>query len=252
MSIFETLKKEQGKTNFLSSEEWRYYTANSASLASLPPFEYLIRAATTFDIVRANIVIRSLFGKRKIEKAYEEGLALRKKTPKFDLNGFVEASKAGLPYLEVGTTKVYVAFFPLSVNHIYDRDLGKLGEPPFDALLAHYDALLGDPFDTYGPALFGSLFTRLAPVLETEEGTAFYDYDAERLYFVNLQGRLDAMVCYFDKSIVNPQRTRILERSIPVAEAYYAHDRNAFIRALSEGRLVSSSLLHKIERERLR
>jgi hypothetical protein len=70
-----------------------------------------------------------------------------------------------------------------------------------------------DPFDYYGPALYNSYFTRLGrSPQEPEHGAAFYDFDAEAVYFVNLQGRLDAKLCLFDRSLASSQVTIICSK----------------------------------------
>ncbi len=252
MSLYSILKAHQGKTHYLDCEEFRYFSSNSQALVSIPSFEHFLKPEDTFDIVRANILIRGLFAKKKMDEALKEAASFIKKNPGFDLSKHLDEAKKGLPYLLVSGVKIYVPFLPKSANRLYDQSPEKLLQRPYDTLIGSAEGLLSDAFETYSTPLFESLFTRLCPVYHGSGGQAFYDVDAERLYFVNSQGRLDAMVCYFDKYLIRPSRTRIIERSIPVARAYYDFDRGALIRALSENRLVSGKILHKVQKERLK
>ncbi len=254
MSIYEVLWKNQRKTRYLDSEEFDYYRSNSPVLSSLSSFEFLLKPENTFDVVRANIVIRGLFAKRQIEAAYKQVQSLKKKDPGFDIGAYMDGARKNLPYHEVGDVKIYIPIFAVSVNRLYGGDMAALSKEPYDSLLKDYGGLLVDPFETYGPPLFSSLFTRLVPVYEDKKSgsAALYDFDAERLYFVDSQGRMDAMLCYFDRYLNSVSVSGILDRSLPVAKAYFAGDRGAMMRALSDGRLVSSRLLHEIEEKRLR
>ncbi len=251
MGLYETLRKCQAKTRYYDSEEWAYYAANSPVLSSLPGFEFLLKPEDTFDVVRANVVIRGYFAKRKLESAYKTALSAKKKDPSFDVKAALDKVRSGLPYFERGSEVIYIPFFAGSVNRLYGGDMSLLEKAPYDSLLRKFEGLLIDPFESYGPRLYASLFTRLTPVYEDARsgGMAFYDFDAERLYFVNSQGRLDAMLCYFDKYMRSVSKTGVLVRSLPVAEGYYAGDKRALLRALSGGKLVSAYLLSRLEKE---
>jgi len=74
---------------------------------------------------------------------------------------------------------------------------------------------------------------------------AFYDYDAERLYFVNGQGRLEASLALFDEYLDFPQKTHMIQRLRPVAEAFFAFDEEKTLSALLDNRLISGRLIHK-------
>ncbi len=250
MNIYEYSRRYQLPTNYYDSEEWSYYRSNSAVLASLPPFEALLSPENTFEVVRANLVIRSYFSKRRLEASYREGLSELKKDPSFDLYAHLEKTKKTLPYFQKGEEKIFIPFFSRSVNRLYREEMGRLDEPPYDGLLKNYEGLLLDPFESYGPELYASLFTRLVPVYRGKKGMSFYDFDAEALYLLNDQGRLDAGLYYYDRFLPSVSKVKVIARSIPVSAAFYEGDRQRFLSALLEGRLLSARLLHMAEEDR--
>jgi hypothetical protein len=87
----------------------------------------------------------------------------------------------------------------------------------------------------------------LVEVRKNPSGSAFYDFDAEAVYFVNLQGRLDAKLCLFDRSLHHPSHNHMLKRLFPVVDAYYANDRETMIKALVDNKLISSKEIYKIK-----
>ena len=79
-----------------------------------------------------------------------------------------------------------------------------------------------------------------------DKETAYFHYDTNTIYFVNEEGRLDASVVLFDRYIRHPNYAHMLERIKPVVDAYFAFDREAFIKALHDHGFLSSQLMHII------
>ena len=250
MDLFSTLQRKQGKTPFQKSEEMAFFLANSGVLSDLAPFQRLMKADSPFLIERANIVLRSLRSKEILEKGFKEawakGEGLGQREKNMLLQETLEPLLQTLPYHVCEGEKIYLPIFSKSLNRIYTSEWDKLSLSPYKRIFSNFEAVLIDPFDYYGDDLFESLFTRLVRVRKDRTGSAFYDYDSCRIYFVNPQGRLDAECCLFDRYLKEQSRSHMMERILPAVEAYYRDDCEAMKKALVENKLVSSRLMDKI------
>lgn len=251
MSIFDELAKKQQRTPFPSSNEENFFLENTFRLNSSDLWRPFQKPADSFQTVRANIIIRALINKESIEREYLAKTKADKENEGKDIDSlsladYMSGILSGLPYLSNEQTKIYVPIFPESVNILYSKSWSKLLIPPYKNIIRDYQAITVDPFDYYGYRIYDSYFTRLVPIRKTAKILACYDYDAEAIYFINDQGRLDAKVCLFDQGIKNPVKSHMVKRIEAVADAYLSNDRTAFVKSLVEQNLVSSSLMHKI------
>lgn len=252
--LFETLEKKQKRTNFFDSDEVSFYNENRVLLASISLYQRYLKAEEPFDIVRANIVIRAIINKRRIEAAFAN------KTKSFSgseenstsLSEYMANVMSELPFArsDRGEKKIYVPIFSYNLNSIYDGEFEKFLIPPYLSLLQNFEAVCIDPFDYYGPAIYDSHFTKFILVSSRNGVYAFYDFDSEAVYFVNKQGRLDSRICLFDRYIEHPDHNHMLNRIAPVIEAYFSMDLKGLEDALVENRLVSSRLIENIRNKR--
>jgi len=248
MDLFFDLSKKQRTSPFGKSNEMAFYLANRILLSDVPAYASFLKAEESFTIIRANILIRALLNKDIIERAYTKALREEKKQgDSFDLTAFMNEAMAELPFFKYGPEekRIYVPIFPYNLNALYAGQFQKLMVPPYLSLVKNFQGSSIDPFDYYGPDIYNSYFTRLVEVRKTEHGSAFYDFDAEALYFVNLQGRLDDKLCLFDRSLHHPNHNHMLKRLFPVVDAYYANDKESFLKALVDNKLISSKEIYK-------
>ncbi|MCR5079662.1 MAG: hypothetical protein K6B65_07090 [Bacilli bacterium] len=253
MDFFSLCKAKQRRTPFDLSSEMRFFLDNNIILRNSPNYSYLAKTGShsTFDVVRANIVLRGLINKTFIERAYfkiTQGGILKKDLSLEDREKFLQQIQkeiAELPYYEEDGQRIYVPIFVHSINSIYASDFFKFEEKPYKDLINEFEAISIDPFDTYGDELYNSLFTKLVQLKKTEEGSAYYDYDAWSIYFVNKGGRLEACLPLFDKYLRNPAPNHMIEKLIPVVNCYYENKRDLFFKTLVDNRLISSTLLVK-------
>lgn len=257
MDFFQILAKKQETTSFQSSSEMRFFLDHCGILANYPLYGYLSKAEKSFDVVRANIVIRSIINKIMLDDAYEKAIRLLKnsnpsfneKEETFSFKGealeLINHVRDKLPYFEEGGHKIYVPILPRIANKIYESDLAMLSKPPYRALLNKADAMFIDPFDMYGDALYDSYFTKLIFLKKTEESSAFYDIDACYIYIVTKHGRLENGIALFDKWLRHPNHNHMMGRLAPVIDAYYQKDKNLFQKQLVDNQLISSSILYR-------
>ncbi len=247
MNLYEALASHQRPTSFPKSSEALFFNHYSYMLSTDELWARFLKPADSFDTVRANIILRALLNKQETEKLYlSKSREEKNGEDALSLKEFMENGMSDFPYLLWEGKKIYVPIFPQSLNLIYGSDYEKLGQAPYKRLVSDYEAATIDPFDYYGFHLFDSYFTRLVAVRKTPKIMAAYDYDAECLYFINDEGRLDAKIALFDRGIAMPVKTHMIKRIERVADAYLASDREEMIKALVEENLISCALIHEI------
>ncbi len=250
MNLYERLRKEQRPTDYQKSTEALYFAKHSLLLSSIDIFKPLAKAAGPFDVIRANIVLRSLANKEKIEREARKVTRLEKNEDALSPSEFIEGILNNLPYLKVNGTENYVPILPESLASLYSRDFLKLEKEPYRRLLHNYQAILVDPFDLYGYHLFDSYFTSLVPIAYDKKAMAAFDFDANRLYFINDEGRLDDEIALFDRRLEKVSKTHLAVRLKRVASAYFYFDRDALLKALVEENLVSNFLIQDIAKDK--
>jgi len=249
MKLFETLALAQRQTPFYHSEEYSFFIRNAYRLSDTEMFSFLSSPESAFDVIRANIIIRSIINKERIEKAYRSYLKLQssKIEELTSLEEYMANAMSDLPYLKWNDKKIYVPIFPISLTKIYSKSFEKLALKPYKHLLKEYQSVLIDTFDYYSYAAFSSYFTRLITVKKTDTILVSYDYDSESIYFINDQGRLEERIALFDKELPSPNKNHMIKRIERVVDAYLNSDRSSLIEALKEEKLISEKLLLSIE-----
>ena len=256
MDLYQTLaKKQQRFTGFNAGEENRFFIDHSSLLSGTPTFKQFARSQRPFDIVRSNIIIRSILNKRQLDEAYATVSRNYRKDGEIRhddeaaIKEVMTEVKKSLPSLTLeGGEKIYVPILPRSLNRVYDLHILRFEEKAYKTLLGNnYDMLVIDPFDTYGYKLFDSYFTNWILVRESDGVGAFFDYDSLSIYFINSQGRLDAQIALFDRGIKKRYTNHMMERIKKVIDAYFRDDREQLYKELVDNKLISSKLISKIK-----
>ena len=241
--------KAKRRKGFEKSEEFRFFLENRHLLMRLPRFVgFYDLDSDPFDIMRANIILQAYLNKAKMEEEVHN-LSNYINANKKNHDHFVKAFHeiiSELPYYQEDKDKIFIPFFTRSLNQIYHDDPEKLLTYPYDGLMDNFKDTVIDPFDTYGSELYNSHFSRLVKIKKDDKETAFFHYDTNTIYLINEQGRLDASIVLFDRYIRHPNYAHMLERIKPVVDAYFAFDRDAFLKALNSNGFISSHLLHLI------
>lgn len=243
VSLYDFLSSKQAQNRFLKSDEMAFFLSNRVVLTSLETMGRFLKASDPFDIVRANIIIRGLLNKKTIEKLYAEKSKKKNVGGSLPLDEFMNMGMSDLPYMTYEGEKIFIPSFPLSINRIYSHDFAKFSKEPYKGLLSTYEPLLIDTFDYYGNKIYDSYFTKLVKVKEEGKVSAFFDYDADTLYFINDQGRLDAKLALFDKYLEKSVKTHMVKRLQSVADSYFYDDKNGLISALFENGFISMQLV---------
>ena len=237
------------RKGFEKSEEFRFFLEYRHLLTRIPRFANFYDAdSDPFDIMRANIILQAFVNKTKMEEEVRNlgtYINVNKKNHDHFVKSFHEIVSE-LPYYQDGKDKIFIPFFTRSLNEIYHDDPEKLLTYPYDCLAENFKDTVIDPFDTYGSELYNSHFSRLVKIRKEDKETAFFHYDTNTIYFVNEQGRLDTSIVLFDRYIRHPNYAHMLERIKPVVDAYFAFDREAFLKALHDNGFISTHLLHLI------
>ncbi len=242
--------KAKRRKGFEKSEEFRFFLENRHLLTKIPRFVHFYDLESEpFEVMRANIILQAYLNKNKMEQEVRNlgnYITANKKNHAHFVKSFHEIISE-LPYYQEGKDKILIPFFTRSLNQIYNDDPEKLLTYPYDGLMENFKDTVIDPFDTYGSELYNSHFSRLVKIRQEGKETAFFHYDTNTIYFVNDEGRLDTSVVLFDRYIRHPNYAHMLERIKPVVDAYFAFDRDAFLKALHDNDFLSSTLLRLIK-----
>lgn len=253
MNIYDLLKKKQKKIRLSSSEEYKFYLKNQKILEDNTYFLKKNNLDNSFQLVVANIYIRSLMNKRAIEdKVYEiiEKKGGIDKVNKGDLVKEVGILLKDMPYLVEEESKIYVPIFSKSLNIIYEKEPYRFLTYPYNNLKNDYIDSIIDPLETYGYSLFDSFFTKLVKIGEGHTCAAFFSIDYLTIYIINNQGRLDVMIPLFDKYLKRIDTSNVLTRAQAVVVHYFNNDRSSFINELYNQKLISSKMYHLIIKSR--
>ena len=241
---------QKKRKQFSKSEDYQFYSKNRSSLAKLPQFSYLSSGKEIdFRIIRANIIIHGLINKAIIEQEVKNLVKYTENHEILTHEDFVDTLKQRIvtrPYLEEKEGRIYIPFFPKSINSLYLNEPEKLNEYPYTDLLKAFAGLVIDPFDTYGAELYNTHYTHLVKIASHKNVIAFFHYDTFTIYIINDQGRLDSKIVLFDRYMKKIITTHMLERIRPVVEAYFENNVEKFIKSLEENGFISSKLLFKI------
>lgn len=248
MNLFLTLANYQKDVNISSIEEYYFYLQNRHLLANMEMYRFLLESSDDFDIIRANIIIKAI----KNKKAIEEAILYAYKESKMNSNGatrYVNDSLEELPYLEEGTNKIYVPIFSRAINSFYSSKYAKLLKEPYAKLINKFKSSCVDLFEVYNIKLYESLFTRLVTIYKQDDVIAMYHFDFKTMYIINSQGRCDAKIPIFDKYLKNPSSDHIVNRLKAVAIKYIEDDKEGFLDALKDNKLISEKLIAKIRHD---
>lgn len=254
MRLLEYLEKYQKKRKqFSKSDECKFFLKNRNLLAKVKnAFPFLIdnkEKGNDFNIMRANIIIHGLINKSIIEQEVKNLVKYTESHEILTHQGFVDTLKERIltrPYLEEKEGRIYIPFFPKSINSLYLNEPEKLNEYPYTDLLKSFSGLIIDPFDTYGSELYNTHFTRLVKIASNNNVVAFFHYDTYTIYMINDQGRLDSKIVLFDKYLKKLVTTHMLERVKPVVDTYFANNLEEFLKTMENNGFLSTKMLFKI------
>lgn len=223
MKIYELLLTNRRPHLVTTSREHFFYQENESLLTYVPELLPFINSKDDFDLICANIMIEGIKNYLAIHDYFDALTSAKLDTlvkPLFTFNG----------------VPIYCPFFSISNNLLLANGLGT-------KLTLANDAI--DMFETYNFALFESNLTSLVHVGGDVHTKAYYHYDFHTIYIINDQGRLDVRISLFDRHLVNPDFRNVLDRIKPVLLAYYAGDKNAFLKALASEKLISPKLYNR-------
>lgn len=253
MNLYQILEQNQRFKGFLDSEENLFFLKNRLLLERFAMYKHLALASTDFEIIRANIIIRSIKNKKAIEDAVRfavnnDDVIKREKDLAF-FRRFIREKIVDLPYATDDKTRLCVPIFNRMINQIYSEEFEKLLISPYDKIVEQFETLVIDPFEIYNFILYDSLFTQFVKVYSDDNIMAVFHYDFQAIYFIDKQGRLDNKIALFDRGIRHPDYHHLLERIRPVIAAYVANDKDTMLKALADKKLISEKLISRIRSE---
>lgn len=244
--IFKILKEERNKSQIKKSEEYVFYNKFKGMLKSNSAFTKYLDVENDFDVIKANIIIRSIINKDELDSIINDEYVSSQNEDVCRIKMRINEKISDLPYISYDELKVYVPFFNKSTNLIYSKENEKIFSYPYVDLARKYDSFIVDPFETYNIDLFQSLFTQLVKIDESFTSVAFYHYDFNAIIIINRQGTLDNIIYLFDKYMTNPHKYNIIQKVKPLVNAYYNNDLSHFIYLLYKNDLISYYVFRKI------
>ena len=251
MHFYETLSHYQKGVNYHKSEDYYFYLNNRHLFSNIEMYHFLVDAKNEFDVIRANILIKAIQNKEKIEKAIIYAFQ-ESKLRTDEVTKYIQKETSDLPYLIDGNNKIYIPVFSRSLNTLYNSQYGKLLQDPYSKLLKNFSTSCIDLFEMYNFSLYDSLFTKLVTIYRDEKVMVVYHFDFKTIYIINNQGRLDARIALFDKYLKNPTDLNIIKRIKPVIERYLDDDREGMYQALISNNLISEKMIYKIKHREYR
>mgnify|MGYP003571367228 CR=1 FL=1 len=245
--VFKYLEKYRNKNFFKNSKENKFFQRYKGLLTMNPNFLTYLEIDNNFDVIKANIIIKSIINKEELDSVFEKTLADFEENQNLEsFSKHYEECIKDLNYIHVEDAKIYIPFFNTQTNLVYYKDFNKMQDYPYLQLRKKFDSFIINPFQTYNISLFDSKFVNLIRVGETESCVAYFHPELYEILIINNQGSIDNIIYLFDKFIKNPNKENILERIKPLVEAYFNNEMNDFIDILYKNNFISKIVFSKI------
>ncbi len=249
MRLFELLKTNQKEKRLSDSEEYQFFIAQRHLLIDYNVFLDLYNLEDSFSLVKANIIIRSILNKKAIEERLDkygrDAIVTHGRIHHHDVRIKMLNEKIDLPSFKENEIDIFVPIFNRAMNYFYAKEPDKLFDYPYDKLIKDFSSSITNPFETYNFSLFDSNFTTLIKLGRDRTSMAFYHLDYRELLFINQQGGLDVKICLFDRFMDQPDHERIIDRLIPVVNAYFDNNRDELVTQLLKQELISKYIVEK-------
>ena len=247
--IYKYLYEERNKKRIYSSKEYHFFKDYRYLLEENIASINFDKVDDIFDIIKCNILIKSIINKINLDLIIEEELLNKNFNTNQQIRQNIVNRSRDLPYLLTSENqKIFIPFFNKSTNLIYSEKFEDINKPPYDDLKKKYEAFLVNPFETYKISIFDSIFTQLIKVDEDETSFAFYHYDLCVIFIISKQGYLDNFITLFDKHIKTINREKIIQRVKNVVKNYYENNFIDFIFSLYENKLISYTVYKRISK----
>lgn len=248
--LYELMLRKARLRRLLPTDEYRYFLDHRKLFLKYEVFTDFYDVTDDFQLIRANILLQGMENKIQIEETLSALAAQSMLEFKALKHHFVREKllekKLDLPYMKDGDNKLFIPFFPRALNIVYYSEPDKLLDYPYDKLKSDFVTSTVDPFETYNDMLFDSFFTKLVRLQGDRTSTAYYHYDFQTIYVINKQGTLDVKIPLFDRALHQPNASHIMERIMPVMDAYFANDKKTFIFLLRKKKLISSKMYRRL------
>lgn len=245
-TVLRILEKNKNKKVIKKSDEFRFFRQFKGLLKSHPLYQEYYDVEDEFDVIKANIIIKSIINKLEIERLIEKEYSEHPSETIDQIKERIENDIKELPHINYPNQKVYIPFFNKSTNLLYTTQNEKLKEVPYNSLIKKFEPFYVDAFETYNIDLFTSLFTKFVKIYNYKNSAAFYHYDMNAIFIISNQGALENVIFLFDKYLKNPHKSNAISRTKELIEAYFNNDLDKFIFVLYNNEFVSNKTFKKI------
>jgi hypothetical protein len=238
------------------SNEYHFYVENNNLITKIiSKYKISIGETNPFKLIEANILIRGMQNKKIFEDGLEKylqeaiDLNIEDKDAYIKEHIWKDLDAIDAPYFIVDKARIYIPFYSVGLNLIYNDECSKLSSYPYDELKTKPASTCIDCFDLYNYKLFESPFTSLIKIKEDATTCAYYHADFETIFIINNQGRLDLSISLFDKYLKNPNKNDIIKRVHNVVDCFYTNNRNKFLRSLLDNEFISRKAYKKLSKK---
>jgi hypothetical protein len=251
MTLFQLLSKKVKRQRLSRSPEYHFFLKYRYLLVKHQVFISFFNLYDEFALTRANIILRGLLNKEKIDHFLRQSGDLSiKEHGRIKHHDIREKAldTIKLPYFFlVNGTQYYIPFFNRTLNYLYASEPDKMFDYPYDRLMENFTTSLIDPFESYNLALYHSNFTPLIDLsIGDDTSQAFYHPHFQTVFIINHQGRLDVKIHLFDRALKKPNLNDIPQRLKTSLVSYFQNDRQTFIDHLVKEGLISEKLYKKV------
>ncbi len=245
-NIYSILNKYKNNRIINKSNEFSFYNKYCEILYDNVNFKKYTEINNLFDLIKANIIIRSLLNKNYIDKCIKTEFSNKKFNTKEEIICNINNKINNLIYMDYNSYKIYIPLFNLETNNIYVNYIEKMNVNPYDKLFNKFEYFLINSFEVYKLNLYESRFCELVKIIEDDTSVAYYHYELRTIFIINNQGYLDNIISIFDKNMKNINNDNIIERIKMVMLKYFEGDLSGFIYSLYEEKLISNKVFRKL------
>jgi hypothetical protein len=151
MKFFTLLNRRQAYRSLAKSKEFNFFIKHRSLLLHVNSFRHFFNLEDEFTLVRANILLRGLLNKKRIEEFLsmlgEQSMQQFKRIKHHWIRDeFTQTFKADF-HFHIDNQIAYLPFFNRAMNYIYAYEPDKLFDYPYQKLIEAIEPGLVDPFE---------------------------------------------------------------------------------------------------------
>ncbi len=246
MKLYSYLYSQKKYSKFKKSDDYAFFNQYKYILEENILFAKYLDIDNIFDLMKANIIIKSMINKYRLDEIFEEEFINRNFNTEEEIYSNIKEKSVELPCFISDNQKIFIPFFNRSTNLVYSSNFDLMNKEPYLNLKRRFDPFVVDPFETYKIEVFDSVFTKFVKVMEHANSTVFYHYDLDIIFVINNQGYLDSYITLFDRHMKNVNKDHLIDRIRHSMDYYFENNLVGFLYSLYENNLISQYCFRRL------